>query len=171
MTAVKIGYPLISVTWLYRRLKYLTHWRDEFFLSFLLTIYGIEVIVGSEKFTSERHFIKYMDKDFIWYQTTTEYYCLQKSCLCRYFPQFFTSLLRIFATLEVYTRASLLALAKSIYKMDRTYWYSIIKITGLLTARSCDSSLCLNGGTCSNLRGKYSCQCRPDWTGARCGGR
>ena len=37
---------------------------------------------------------------------------------------------------------------------------------------ACDSSPCLNGGTCTNLAGgKYSCQCKRGWKGSRCEGK
>ena len=59
VTSFKIGYLLTSVTCLYCRLRCTTHrgvtW---FFHSFLLTSYGIQVITGSENFTSKRHLLQ-----------------------------------------------------------------------------------------------------------------
>ena len=57
LTAFKIGYPLPGVTCLYRGLRCATHWGDALLLRSLLSSHGIQLIAGSQKFTSDIHFL------------------------------------------------------------------------------------------------------------------
>ena len=58
LTAVEIGNPFTSVTWLYRRLRCKNRWGHGYFVSSPLTPISFHVIAGSENVPSERYFWK-----------------------------------------------------------------------------------------------------------------
>ena len=50
LTAVQNEHLLTSVTWLYHRLRYTTHWGDTFFKVVCWPVFGFQLIMGSGPF-------------------------------------------------------------------------------------------------------------------------